>query len=120
MGGSNVTFAGKSLTKADEARRTRIHAGHCMACIQRGIDLRGQGLVQWHHTAGKKRHDLTCGLCTWHHMARPFDGSHADMRTKYGPSLAEGSKPFHAEFGSNAELLARQNDYLGENDGTEQ
>jgi hypothetical protein len=108
-----MTFGGKSLTKADLERRAAIHAGHCMACIQRGIDLRGQGLVQWHHTAGKKRHDLTCGLCIWHHMARPFDfHSHDEMRHHYGPSLAEGSKPFHARFGSNAELLARQNEYL--------
>jgi hypothetical protein len=34
------------------------------------------------------------------------------MREEYGPSLAEGSKPFHSEFGSNAELLQQQNDYL--------
>lgn len=109
-----MTFAGKHLTKADLARREAIHAGHCMACIQRDIDVSGQGVVQWHHTAGKKRHDLTCGLCMWHHMARPFPGlTHEDMRRDYGPSLAEGSKPFHAEFGSNADLLARQNEYLG-------
>lgn len=110
-----MTFPGKSLTKADLARRERIHAGHCMACIQRGIDVKGQGLVQWHHTAGKKRHDLTCGLCCWHHQAIPFFGcTHAEMRETYGPSLHEGSKPFHAEFGSDAELLARQNELLGE------
>lgn len=109
-----MTFPGKHLTKADEARRERIHAGHCMACIQRGIDVKGQGVVQWHHTKGKKRHDLTCGLCCWHHQAIPFWGcSHEEMRQTYGPSLAEGSKPFHAEFGSDAELLARQNELLG-------
>jgi hypothetical protein len=34
------------------------------------------------------------------------------MRDHYGPSLADGSKPFHAAFGSDAELLARQNEYL--------
>lgn len=108
-----MTFAGKSLTKADEARRTAIHAGHCMACYQRGIDLRGQGLVQWHHMAGKKRHDLTCGLCVWHHQGYPFAfHTHDEMRADYGPSLAEGSKPFHAAFGSNAELLALQNEFL--------
>lgn len=110
-----MTFAGKSLTKADLARREKIHAGHCMACIQRGIDLRGQGLVQWHHTAGKKRHDLTCGLCCWHHQGYPFFGhSHEEMREEYGPSLAEGSKPFHAAFGSDALLLQMQNDLLRE------
>lgn len=106
-------FGGKSLTKADLVRREAIHAGHCMACIQRGINVKASGAVQWHHTAGKKRHDLTCGLCLWHHMARPFCGrTHAQCRAYYGPSLAEGSKPFHAEFGSNADLLARQNKML--------
>lgn len=110
-----MTFAGKSLTKADEARRERIHAGHCMACVQRGIDMRGSGYVQWHHTDGKKRHDKTCGLCLWHHMGRPmFGDALATLRKKYGPSLAEGSKPFHATFGSNAELLALHDQYQGE------
>ncbi len=110
-----MTFGGKSLTKADLARRTAIHAGNCMACAQRGIDLTGQGLVQWHHLEGKKRHDLTIGLCLWHHMGRLFDydfNNHTQMRERYGPSLAEGSKPFHAEFGSNQALLERQNRVL--------
>jgi len=108
-------FAGKSLTKADLARRDAIHAGHCMACVQLvpPVDMRGQGFVQWHHTAGKKRHDLTCGLCIWHHMGRPFFAATlAEMRADYGPALSEGSKPFHEAFGSDAELLARQDRYL--------
>ena len=109
-----MTFQGKTLTKADLERRAKIHEGGCMACIQRGIDMAGSGYVQWHHTAGKKRHDLTCGLCMWHHMARPmFNLTHQQLRIQFGPSLAEGSKPFHAEFGSNAELLERQNKILG-------
>lgn len=111
-------FAGKHLTKADEARRAAIHAGHCMACVQIGKDMRGSGYVQWHHTAGKKHHDLTCGLCQWHHMGRLMFGlSHAELRTEYGPSLAEGSKPFHAKFGSNASLLEQQNQYLQRSEG---
>ena len=106
-------FTGKSLTKADEARRTAIHAGNCMACEQLNINMRASGYVQWHHTAGKKHHDLTCGLCQWHHMGRPMFGkSLADLRIEYGPSLAEGSKPFHRRFGSNADLLDRQNKIL--------
>jgi hypothetical protein len=113
-----VSLGGKPLTKADEARRSAIHAGHCMACLQRGIDLRGQGLVQFHHLlSGGRRigHQATVGLCSWHHVGQPFWGcSHAEMRAEYGPSLAEGSKPFHAEFGSDATLLAMQNEYLRE------
>jgi hypothetical protein len=110
-----MTFGGKHLTKADLARRAAIHAGECMACLQRGIRVAGTGVVQWHHTAGKKHHDLTCGLCCWHHQAIPFPKrTHAYMREVHGPSLAEGSKPFHAEFGSDDALLAMQNELLKE------
>jgi hypothetical protein len=38
--------------------------------------------------------------------------TYAHARAHYGPSLGKGSKPFHAEFGSDAELLARQNAIL--------
>lgn len=109
-----MTFSGKHKTKADQDRFDKIKAGPCLACLQRGIDLRGQGLVEVHHTAGKKRHDLTVGLCIWSHRAIPFAGTHAEMREKYGPSLAEGSKPFHREFGTNARLLQMQAELLGE------
>lgn len=113
-----MTFGGKSLTKADEARRDLIHAGHCMACMQRGIDQRGMGVVQWHHLlSGGRRigHQATIGLCCWHHVGAPFWAcTHEEMREEYGPSLAEGSKPFYAEFGSDAELLAMQNEFLRE------
>jgi hypothetical protein len=108
-----MTFGGKTPNKAEAARRDACKAGNCMACEQRGKNVKGMGLVQWHHLNGKKKHMETVGLCIWHHMGQPFDfHSHAEMREEYGPSLAEGSKPFHAEFGSNAELLKRQNEYL--------
>jgi hypothetical protein len=105
-----MTFGGKHLTKADESRRARIHAGNCMACKQLGRDVTGSGAVQVHHTRGKKRHDLTCGLCLWHHMGRPWeeDRGHEWCRKVLGPSLAEGSKPFHAKFGSDTYLLELQ------------
>ena len=110
-----MTFGGKSLTKSDLARREAIHAGNCMACAQLGIDMSGSGYVQWHHTAGRKHHDRTCGLCQWHHLGRPmFELTTQQCRERYGPSLiADGSKPFHARFGDNPSLLARQNALLG-------
>lgn len=106
-------FAGKSKTKAEQARFDAIKAGPCIACLQLGIDLSGQGLVEVHHLAGKKRHDLTVGLCMWSHRGVPFfAASHAEMRAEYGPALSEGSKPFHSRFGSNADLLAYQDQLL--------
>lgn len=108
-----MSFGGKSLTVADEARRRCIHTGNCMACDQRGIDLTDSGYVQWHHLNGRKHHEQTIGLCYWHHQARPmYEMTHQQCRDYYGPSLAEGSKPFHAEFGSNDLLLEQQNRVL--------
>lgn len=108
-----MTFGGKTPNKAEEARRDACKAGHCMACIQRRINVKGQGLVEWHHLDGKKKHDKTIGLCIWHHRALLFWGhTHEAMREHYGPSLAEGSKPFHEAFGSDASLLELQNQYL--------
>lgn len=115
---AGMSFGGRALTKVDEARRSKIHAGNCMACAQRGIDLTGSGYVQWHHLAGKTKpgcHQKTIGLCLWHHQGRPMgNDTHASSRERYGPSLAEGSKPFHVEFGSDDELLALQNAILGD------
>lgn len=88
-----------------------------MACAQRGIDLTNTGYVQFHHLDGKTKpdcHQKTIGLCVWHHQARPIDGmTHAYCRLKFGPSLHEGSKPFHRAFGSDDELLAMQNQIIG-------
>lgn len=112
-----MSFGGPTPTKAEAARRDAIKAGPCLACLQppASIDLSGQGLVEWHHLRGKKRHDLTVGLCIWHHRGLLFWGcTHEEMRQFYGPALSEGSKPFHEAFGSDADLLATQNDLLGE------
>lgn len=109
-----MSFGGKSMTKPERDRITAIKEGECLACAQRGHEIAG---VEAHHLlSGGRRigHHATIGLCPWHHRgAVLFGATHAYMRAIYGPSLAEGSKPFHAEFGSDAELLARQNELLG-------
>jgi hypothetical protein len=119
-----VTFGGKSRTKAEQARFDAIKHGGCVACMQRGIDMAGQGLIHVHHLlSGGRRigHMATIGLCVWHHVAALFFGcAHAEMRETYGPSLAEGSKPFHAEFGTDKELLDMQNAILGVSDEHDQ
>lgn len=106
----------RARTQEEQARFDAIKAGNCMACMQRGIDVSGQGLVQVHHLlSGSRRigHMATVGLCYWHHQAGLYWGmTHEEMRDHYGPSLAEGSRPFHAEFGSDAELLEMQNGIL--------
>jgi hypothetical protein len=106
-------------TKAEQARFDKMkEMGQCVACYQRGI--RGWGYVEIHHLlSGNKRigHLATVSLCPWHHRGNYNGCAPTGMKDTYGPSLAHGSKPFRAEFGTDAELLAIQNALLGETDG---
>ena len=103
-------------TKSQEQRLARIKTIGCIACRLRGI--KGVLADAHHLLKGGRRigHDATIALCEWHHRAMPFGDwlDHATCRRLLGPSLAEGSKPFHREFGSDAELLELQNVLLGE------
>lgn len=101
-------------TKTEAARMDAIKAGPCVCCHQRG-------LFSWapeiHHLLrGGRRigHEATVGLCAWHHRSViTFGCTGAEMRDHFGPSLNEGSKPFHAQFGTDDELLAIQDALLG-------
>jgi hypothetical protein len=98
----------KPPTKAESARLGRVKQLPCIACLKRGVP---QGLpTECHHTlsGGKRRgHSFVVSLCQWHHRGLLLDRwSKADMTRVFGPSLANGSKPFHAAFGSDDELLA--------------
>lgn len=103
-------------TKAEAARLERITAGECVCChlnhdlgrlraAFRGCDA--------HHllSGGRRRgHMFTIGACPWHHRGvRPFrEMTDKEASDLYGPSLAHGSKPFHAMYGTDNELLALQ------------
>lgn len=88
----------------------------CIACNQRKYRLMCVSGVEIHHLlSGNRRrgHMFTIPLCAWHHRA-----SHGPLWSKryarevLGPSLADGSKPFHAAYGSDEELLAEVNKAL--------
>jgi hypothetical protein len=104
-------------TKAEQARFDRMKdMGQCVACYQRGVH--GRAYIEINHMlSGGRRigHMATFSLCLWHHQAEPFDGqTKKAMAERFGPSLKyPGSKPFHAEFGSDAVLLSLQNALLG-------
>ena len=72
--------------------------------------------MEEHHTDGRTKpwaHDRTVALGSWHHRGVPHSGwLHSSMRIEFGPSLAEGSKPFAAKFGTGAELVAMQDAIL--------
>lgn len=109
-------------TKAEACRIEICKSGPCMAClvlVDRGelSPWMAQGPSDYHHLLGGSRrrgHRYGVGLCGWHHRGLvDFGCSHAEMRETYGPSLMDGSKLFHAEFGSDEELLARQDSLIG-------
>lgn len=101
-------------TKAQEARfqQIKLEAG-CVCCRLRGL---GYAPPEIHHLIeGIRRigHDATVGLCPWHHRAVPHQGwSREACRETFGPSLAEGSKPFREAFGDDEFLLTAQNRIL--------
>ncbi|WP_313217518.1 Ref family recombination enhancement nuclease [Stenotrophomonas sp.] len=110
-------------TASEAARIVACKEGLCVACVIRSE----QPSAPWHFTvfpgcdyhhllSGGRRigHMSGIGLCGWHHRGIVgFGCTHQEMRDHYGPSLAEGSKPFHAAFGSDSELIARQDQMLG-------
>lgn len=103
-------------TKAEQARMDAMkEKGQCVACYQRGIH--GRGYVEIHHLlSGNRRigHLASVSLCSYHHRSVLPEGmTRAEAEEVFGPSLANGSKPFRAEFGSDKELLDLQNALLG-------
>lgn len=118
----------KRMTKADRERIDAIKAIGCIVC-RKGAENRGEPVYpiacDAHHLKSgnlRRGHQYTVGLCCWHHRAVPFEFcSHADCRMAYGPSLAEGAKPFRAYCesigigdGSDDALLEYQNRLIGE------
>ena len=113
----------KPATKAEKERLGRLHELPCLCCQMRGVDQ--PNCTTAHHllSGGRRRgHRYTVNLCEWHHYARPVvitrssvEG-HTDewMTEKYGPSLLLGSKAFHAQFGTDDELLEYTNSLIGQ------
>lgn len=114
-----------STTKPTREEAAYIEAcktGVCVACEAWGerIDCPPLFVAVWgcdfHHLlSGGVRigHLWGVGLCGWHHDRRLDLGfSHDFMRRNFGPSLRCGSKTFRVTYGSDAELLARQDESL--------
>lgn len=107
-------------TKAERERFEALRALGCICCHLRGFR---HWPVEIHHLlSGNRRigHAATIPLCQFHHRGQwPYGGKSMaanlkDARDLFGPSLAHGSKPFHAAFGSDDELLARVNELLAQ------
>ena len=101
----------KPQTKAESIHIDRVKRAGCVCCIAQGYPHNPDGpCVEAHHLlSGSLRigHEATVGLCLWHHKARLIvqGWSFAEHRAHLGPSLLEGSVPFHDHFGDDDALL---------------
>ncbi len=119
----------KKPNKAEAARMDKMkEMGVCLACRKVGVsnpfigyDMdsgRGGSLIEIHHLlSGNKRrgHMFTISLCPWHHRGKMPPLSVPETLawlTAASVPLSHGSKPFHAMFGSDDDLLAEQNELL--------
>lgn len=104
-------------TKDQVARFAAFQRIGCICCRLQGY---ANTDIEVHHLiSGNRRmgHDHTIPLCPWHHRAVPtfnhaIYSNHKQCRDSLGPSLAEGSKPFRAHFGSDSHLLSIVNKML--------
>jgi hypothetical protein len=103
-------------TVAESARIVLVKKLGCICCMLNrtwGMPTAFFGPCEAHHllSGGRRRgHEATIGLCRWHHQAvRPYEAMTTDETIeRFGPSVATGSKPFHATYGANDELLEFQ------------
>lgn len=111
-------------TRAESAWIDTVKRLGCLCCIARGYPHDPDGpAVEAHHllSGGIRRgHEHTVGLCAWHHRGRLIvqGWTHAHHRELLGPSLAEGSVPFHEAFGDDDALMAAQLRLIDQNTRT--
>ena len=96
-------------SKSDQARYRKLFDYGCVCC--RLLDGR-YSLPQMHHLvdrgtrAASGGNSATLPLCPWHHQGIPGMFGKNATRQVMGPSLADGSKPFNARWGTQRDLLA--------------
>ena len=98
---------------AEEKRRMELIGEQIFGCIPCLLeDLPFRAATVQHVVEGGKRlgHQATYGLCPWHHFAtKPDPGmSKTTILKVFGPSLANGSKPYRERYGSEAMLVEVQ------------
>lgn len=110
-------------TKAEAAWLLLVKTSGCVCCDSEGRRHDPDGpMVEAHHllSGGIRRgHMHTVGLCPWHHRGQLIvqGWSHGDHRLRLGPSLAEGSVPFHRWYGDDDKLMKMQTALLERRQG---
>ena len=102
----------------DQRRYDGLQRIGCIACWLMGypgVPCDIHHLVDKGNRKASGGNQATIGLCPWHHRSVVSAGRNAVyMRAMYGPSLALEAKQFHAQYGSQRELLAKVNELLRE------
>jgi len=104
--------------KSNQRRFRRIYEIGCLACRKFGWFSE----CQVHHLnldehAGQKRlgDEATIGLCPWHHQGQPLGSmTAAQCRRCVGPSMQAEPSRFREVFGSDVDLLRRQNELINQ------
>lgn len=107
----------KTATLAEKQRMNRLSMIRCVACWETGLCC---GKTEVHHqnadgkNGGKRLGHLnTIPLGRWHHQGIPLPGYTVNqMRLHFGPSMKLHHKAFTAQYGSDAQLLEKVNQFL--------
>lgn len=103
-------------TPEEQSRQDKCREMGCIACRMDKDTPEQCGRSTIHHLtiSGRTISQLaTICLGDWHHLGSvPLGETTSSMTFKYGPSLAKGSKTFHAHYGSNESLLKYQDELI--------
>lgn len=121
---------GQNITAADERRFAQMQQIGCIPCIiegeLRGVNRRGtpgdvNHLLQGQDHGYRLGHKYTVSECPWHHrgvLETPtlynmgLTGVVQYQKHVRGPSRALHNREFHKRYGSDVELLARQDEEI--------
>jgi len=113
----------KPMTKDEHAHVMAAKEAKCIPCLvwaeTGNMPIEDVAVLnQYDHKKSgniRRGHKKGFASCDWHHQGLVSCGwNHARMRQHFGPSLMDGSRLFHATYGSDDELIARQNQVLQE------
>lgn len=110
-------------TPSEAAREERARVIGCLCCYlneQAGLARAPSRDTKQHcnlgglHGAPNLGERHTFIACAWHHLGELPEGWTTSAATAcWGPSLAKGTKPFRARYGTDAELIALTDDLTG-------
>lgn len=107
----------KAATKKEKKRMESFRDVGCIPCHLMG-HFRPATVQHVVKNGRREGHGATYGSCEWHHQGLPVLGKTvAELVKVMGPSLAHDAREFHRVYGSEAQLVATQNQLLARGSG---